>query len=293
MLSVEVLKYIWNHPANRGRRLRAVGRSVGWQLEKRLTGQSRDIRVFGDLRLRCYPDSRGAGMMIYADGWYDYDDMHFVRRYLRPGDAVIDVGANIGVYTLLAASVVGVEGRVVAYEPGRETFERLRENVAINGLTHVDLRRAAIGQTRGTVSFHQKQDVTNRIAVAGDATDPAGDLEEVPCLTLDEELAGSQFALGKIDIEGAELMAFRGGRRLLREGNPPVWLLELKDRLLRRYGGSARELAELLQEAGYELATYDADRVELSMLARPWQYDGNALAIHRSAADTVRSRLAE
>ena len=102
MLSLEVLKYIWTHPANRGRRLRAVGRSLGWQCTKRLTGHSRDIRVFGDLRLRCYPDSCGAGIMIYTNGWYDYDDMHFVHRYLRPGDAVIDVGANIGVYTLLS-----------------------------------------------------------------------------------------------------------------------------------------------------------------------------------------------
>ena len=119
---------------------------------KRLTGRSRDIRVFGDLRLRCYPDSCGAGIMIYTNGWYDYDDMHFVHRYLRPGDAVIDVGANIGVYTLLAASVVGDQGKVVAFEPGRQSFARLQENVQLNGLHQVETRRAAVGK-RGARSL--------------------------------------------------------------------------------------------------------------------------------------------
>ena len=291
MLLVDVVKYIWTHRANRRRRLRALADSVGWQLEKRLTGHCRNIRVFGDLRLRCYPNSRGAGLMIYTNGWYDYDDMHFVRGYLRPGDAVVDVGANIGVYTLLAAAVVGNQGKVVAFEPGRESFARLQENVQLNQLRQVELRHAAVGEARSMVSFYQDMDLINHI-VPADQQPTLGATEFVQCVTLDDELAGQGFDLGKIDIEGAELMAFRGAQQMLRRANPPVWLVEVKDSLLRRYGNTIRELAHLLQVSGFELGNYDADRGLLLFPPEPWQGHENVQAIHRTALDRVRSRLA-
>lgn len=293
MQSIDVVKYIWTHPGNRRRRLRALVDSVGWQLEKRLTGHTRDIRVFGDLRLRCYPDSCGAGIMIYANGWYDYDDMHFVQEYLRPGDAVLDVGANIGVYTLLAATAVGERGKVVAFEPAHEAYFRLKENVELNRLDQVEVHCAAVGETRGMVSFHQNQDLVNRIALPSELAAQPDALEYVPCVTMDEELAGERFDLGKIDIEGAEIMAFRGARHMLERANPPVWLVELKDNLLSRYGGTAQELAGLLRTFGFELGSYDADRRLLSFPSEPWQGQENVLAIHRTALDRVRSRLAD
>jgi len=292
MLSMDVLKYIWSHPGNRGRRLRAVGRSVGWQLEKRVTGRSRDIRVFGDLWFRCYPDSRGAGLVIYTNGWNDFDEMHFVHRYLRPGDSVVDIGANVGVYTLLAASLVGEQGRVVSFEPGYESYRRLEENIRLNDLHYVELHPAAVGETSGMVPFYQDRDLVNRIAVGDELAAQPECVELVPCLTMDEALAGSRFHFGKIDIEGAELKAFRGGRRMLEEGNPPVWLVELKERLLVRYGDSARELARVLRSAGFYLGVYDAARRRLSFPNEPWRKHENVLAIHRAALDRVESRLA-
>ena len=180
----------------------------------------------------------------------------------------------------------------MAFEPGRQSFARLQENVQLNGLHQVEIRRAAVGETRSTVSFYQNRDLVNRIAIDGEQANQPDAMEQVPCVTLDEELAGRRIDLGKIDIEGAELMALRGGQQMLTQANPPVWLLELKDRLLRRYGSSARELAELIQSSGFDLATYDADRAQLSFPAEPWQDHGNVLAIHRTALDRVQSRLA-
>ena len=151
MSPIDVVKYIWSHPANRHRRIRALKDALGWQLHKRFAGSCREINVFGNLRLRCYPDSYGAGVVIYSGGWPDFDDMHFMQRYLRPGDALVDIGANIGVYTLLAASLVGSRGRVLAFEPGRRAFERLEENLRINDLRQVETRCAAVSDHPGTV----------------------------------------------------------------------------------------------------------------------------------------------
>ncbi len=293
MLSFDILRFIWSHPSNHQRRLRTVGQAVGWQLQKRLCKTCRDIPVFGHLRLRCHPDSRGAGLMIYTNGWYDYDEMYFVQRYLRPGDAVVDIGANIGVYTLLAASCVGDQGRVLAFEPSRQVYTRLEENVRMNGLDQVEAQCLAIGSAPGTVQFLQELDVSNRISVSSDQTGELGRVENVPCITLDMALEGTRFALGKIDIEGAEYMVFQGGPRMLQEANPPIWLLELKDRLLRRFGSSAAELSQLLRNAGYELAVYNANRRQLLFCDAPWHERGNVLAIHRSAREAIQTRLSQ
>jgi predicted methyltransferase len=89
-----------------------------------------EVSAYGDTSLLCYPRSNSASNVIYFTPYYDYDEMHFLQRYLRPGDVVIDAGANIGTYTLLAATCVGPTGQVIAFEPAPVAFARLRENVA-------------------------------------------------------------------------------------------------------------------------------------------------------------------
>jgi FkbM family methyltransferase len=291
MKVIEVMKYVWSHPANRDRRVRAVARACWWQASKRFVGNPWTIRCYGGLQIRCYPGSNGAGLMIYSNGMIDFDDLHFTRSYLRPGDAFLDIGANIGSYTLLAASCVGEKGTVVAFEPGRRSFDYLQENIRLNGLNQVELHRAAVAESSGEVAFLQTRDLTNRI-VLPDQSEMA-DAEPVRSVTLDEALAGRRFALGKMDVEGAEPMIFRGSKQALQQGNPRVWILELKDRLLTRYGASAREFASFLRNHDYKLASYDATKGQLSFPDEPWLGRENVVAIHTSAIDEVKARLAE
>ena len=146
---------------------------------------------------------------------------------------------------------------------------------------------------REPCDFLQKHDLINRIALSTEAEGtPENQVNDVPCVTLDMALAGTRFAMGKIDIEGAELMAFQGGRQMLEQANPPVWLLELKDRLLHRFGSSATALSQFLREAGYDLGAYDASTGQLRFNDSAASERGNALAVHRSARDEVLSRIA-
>ncbi len=73
---------------------------------------------------------------------------------LRPGDTVIDIGANIGCFSVLAARAVGPTGRVIAVEPEQSTFETLRRNVRLNRCENVDIRRLAIGGSSGSATLH-------------------------------------------------------------------------------------------------------------------------------------------
>ncbi len=286
-----VLGHLWNHPSNRGQRLQTLCRAVGWQLRKRATRSPKVIDIYQGLKMRCYPNSRGAGVMIYSSCWHDYDEMHFVSRYLRPGDAVIDVGANIGIYSMLAASVVGRQGKVVSFEAGREAFQILSENVAINQLEQIiELHCEAIGSTEGKVRFLQNRGLVNRIVTDGESPQDES-FDVMDCRTLDNVLQ-TPFALGKIDIEGTEPIAFEGGEQSLISGNPPVWIMEFKDRLLRKFNWTAEDFAKVVQDFGYRLAVFDANTNQLSLPERAWIEHENVIAVAESSLDDVRERLA-
>ncbi len=290
---LNVMRYVWSHPANRDRQVRAVARAVGWQVRKRLAPGPFDISVFDGLTLRCYPDSPSASLVIYCDESPDYHEMHFMRRYLRPGDAVLDVGANIGVYTLLAAAKVGSSGSIHAFEPGPEAHRRLIENLQLNRLKNVTVHACALGDSTGQVDFLNRCDTTNRMQTTADA---GKSVVTVPDAKLDD-LVGHDCVLGKMDIEGAEPIALRGADRLLKEANPPVWLLELNGSL-HAFGFTERDFAGWLAEQGYDLGLYNADRQELSFThPQPWLVSPNVFAVARpnkqQVADRCGARLIE
>ena len=128
--ATKVLRFVWSHPANRSRKGRAIVRLLAWQMWERTTGRPWTIGLQG-MRLRCYPHSAGATGVLYCQ-LPEWHDMRFLLDFLRPGD-LFDVGANVGVYSLLACTVAGTQ--VVAFEPGRLAYERLHENIALNSLT--------------------------------------------------------------------------------------------------------------------------------------------------------------
>lgn len=282
-------KYIWHHPANRGRRLSTLLRAMSWQAYKRITHAPCDFRVGDGLWLRCYPDSQAGSLVLYCNGLHDYHEMRFMHQYLRPGDGFVDVGANIGVYTLLAASIVGRAAHLDAFEPGVRTLARLRENLVLNSLDNVAVHPVAVGSAPGRVRFLQSHDVTNRIATKDVADEPS---LEVPCVTLDDELAGRRYAMGKMDIEGAEPLALGGAKAMLAAANPPVWQLEVIPAALQAFGWTDTRLADLLRDSGYELGTYDADDRILRLGERHWRGQQNVFAVASREAEAIARRVA-
>lgn len=284
---VEFLSFIWSHPANRSHGLRAVAKALAWQAWKRATGLPLDLSVWNGVRVRCYPDSASASLLLYCSGLSDPMEMPFVRHYLRPGDRFLDVGANIGVYTLLAASRVGAQGRVDAFEPSPRALSRLAENLALNRFAErVRVHAAAVSDSAGTVRFTIDKDSMNHIARAkeAEATVP------VPAVCLDEAVAGTRYAMGKLDAEGAELRILQGAERMVRAGIPPVWLIEIA-RSLHEFGASEKELVMWLRQRGYRLATYEPKTRALCFCSDDGPWDGNYLAIAAEAVSMVQARV--
>ena len=287
----DLTRFIWNHPSNRGARVRALTKAFAWQIYKRTTGRPWDLNVRGTHRLRCYPDSTSASLMLYCNDRPDYDEMSFMEHYLRPGDRFLDVGANIGAYTIFAASLVGPTGGVDAFEPGGHALARLRENVALNHLPNVVVHALAVSDAPGRVQFLSELDSANRIQTESDVSETAS---AAASIRLDEYLApgvdAPRFALGKMDIEGAEPLAFRGAERMLGAGNPPVWLIELNGNL-RAYGFDESGLQAWLGERGYAMALYDAERRALTYPESPWEGARNVLVVSQAHQDEIEARV--
>jgi FkbM family methyltransferase len=130
---------------------------------------------------------------------------------LRPGATVVDIGANMGAFAVLAGSIVGPTGRVIAFEPVTKTFERLEGNVALNRLRNVECHRVAIYSRDGmiTLQIHAK----SAFATAHEVFEVshAQATETVPCLTLDQVFRDFQINrinLLKVDCEGSEYGIF-------------------------------------------------------------------------------------
>jgi FkbM family methyltransferase len=149
----------------------------------------------------------GATGNIYA-GLHEFADMAFTMHFLRAGDTFVDIGANVGSYTILAAGVCGAI--TISFEPDPQTMEFLRRNVKLNGLeSSVSLNEVALGSHEGTVDFTVGLDTVNRVVSL-----TSGTTRKVRQDTLDSMLSSTPSMI-KIDVEGYESSVFKGAERTL------------------------------------------------------------------------------
>jgi FkbM family methyltransferase len=163
-------------------------------------------------------DVRQHRMMYY--GLYEENSLNFLRRSLKPGDVVVEPGANIGYYSAICSGLVGPTGHVYSFEPSNSAFAQLKRNAEPGGPMNWTLEHAAITDHSGTMTFHD----TPRVMRVGYAclegvAAPADRIShQVEVYSLDDYCARksiTHIAFLKLDIEGSELPALRGAKGLL------------------------------------------------------------------------------
>lgn len=195
-------------------------------------------------RLRFYPSAVSA--MLWSHPGYGADDEGVLRNILRRGDIFVDVGANVGHLTLAAANMVGPVGRVFSLEPHPKTARYLCGNVTLNGVKNVTVIRAAAGECPGAARLtSRRSDDLNFISNRG---------IEVPVVTLDSFIPELSIRLLKVDVEGAELMVFKGARKTL--ARTEFLYFECFEIFTQRFGYSPSQLFEFLAECGFCLPQY-------------------------------------
>lgn len=200
------------------------------------------------LRVSTSPfDSVAVG--IARKGILEPKDVQVFLGFLEPGMIVFDVGANIGMYTVLAARRVGPTGGVHAFEPTPQVAARVKENAAINGLSNVAVNQKAVAAVEGSALFYL-QDGSDQNTLAP----CTGRTIEVQTVTLDAYVSAAgvtEVDVVKMDVEGAEVMALQGGKQFFSRDASPMLMLEVNPKALEAMGASAQQLGDLLAAYGY------------------------------------------
>ncbi len=171
------------------------------------------------------------GDLFYGLGFEDHE-FAIVRQLVSDSDVFVDVGANIGLYTLLASRLVGPHGSVHAFEPLEDAFDLLKRNVRLNKMDNVRLNPAALGESAGEAELYVNQEST-LTSLGQTGRGNVLSVKKVPVLTLDEYAAKAgldTIDFLKIDVEGFEGHVLRGGRAVLERSASLVILCELAEK---------------------------------------------------------------
>lgn len=218
-----------------------------------------ECRVW-DFRLRTASFERWLYLRLHRLGRMGRDEARALAAIVRPGMTVLDVGGNLGLYTLLLARLVGPAGKVITFEPDPDVFALLRQNLDLNHCANVEAHNLALGRTRSRLRLRRL------ILNSGDNTLGQGGSGlfrrevDVEVVSFDEFRPGLRPDLVKVDVQGWELDVLRGMERTLAAEPAPQLYLEYWPAGFRRAGYTAPELVTFLRGLGYRLQRVDNGR---------------------------------
>jgi FkbM family methyltransferase len=200
---------------------------------------------------------------LYCYG-FEEAEMQFLKKYLKNDDVVFDIGANVGLFTLICSEFVGNSGTIHAFEPSPQTFNWLEQNVNSNKLKNVILNQLAVSDKDGTIGFHLSEegyDAFNSIVKPSKGSNYIS--QTVNCLTLDSYVEKHQLQgkiqIIKIDVEGFEISLLSGASRILSAENAPDLVVEFTESNAENAGFTCAQLYAKIVGFGYELFHYNAE----------------------------------
>jgi FkbM family methyltransferase len=242
---LSLFRYWQRHPIARRDLPGTVFRFLRWQLGTRLLEMPVVVPWIGTTSLVIERGMTGATMNVYC-GLHEAADMAFVLHLLRPADRFLDIGANVGTYTILASGVARAHS--ITLEPIPATYASLQRNLRLNNLhALVDSHCQAVGAEPGSLRFTAARGPMNRV-VTGSSLSTTEATVEVPVTTVDQLLTGIPAPLlWKVDVEGFEPQVLQGAAQALH--NPPLKAVLLE--------ADTPALRATMAEAGFSRFVYD------------------------------------
>lgn len=267
---IDLRRLFSTHPLTRNAPLRAWSRFVSWQIRSRLQEEVLVPWIAGQ-HLAVRRGMTGATGNIYL-GLHEFPDMMMLLHFLREEDLFLDVGANVGSYTILASGVC--RAKTWSFEPDPDTARHLKRNVTVNSLDGlVTIYEIALGDADRKISFTRGLDTMNRVAKVDDK-----DTRTVCQCRLDTLIREHQPVMIKMDVEGHEEVALRGAQALL--ANKCLKVIELET--------VTPAINAMLTAYAFERASYDPFGRKLrrepkgpcsanSVFVRDWEYVSSRL----------------
>lgn len=218
-------------------------------------GVKKEIVYRNDTKLQLNIDD-WIQQQIYFLNDYEKNEIDFLYNFLKNGDTFIDIGGNIGLFSLNASKLVGNSGKVYAFEAFSENFRQFNNNVKINDFKNIVLEHLAISNQQKTIEILYNEAHQN-VGMASSYLQNFTSKEEIKAISLDEyvrEKKISKIDLIKIDIEGGEFDAIKGMKNVLENYNPKI-ILEVNTLTLEYSNHTEQELLDLLNSFGYSQKT--------------------------------------
>ena len=252
-----ILLSLLSQPLNRGRLLSALKVFFTWQIGTFFLRQKIIFQWVDDSLFIVSKGDTGMTGNLYA-GLAEFEDMGFILHVLRPNMQFIDVGANVGAYTILASKVL--KAKSISFEPLPTTVEKLRDQLQINRIEDlVTVYDCGVGACNEILRFTHNQDTTNHVVLSSFLQDSI----EVPVVSLDEVVSLSAECVLKIDVEGFEYLVLEGAKNILSSGLLVAIIIELNGSGL-KFGYSDHSIHQKILSYGFHFATYDPVRRKLS-----------------------------
>jgi FkbM family methyltransferase len=286
MSLLHIIRLITDHPLNREHKLSSIIRFAKWQVGSRLVPGAIVYDWINGSRFLVRTGEKGLTVNIYT-GLYEFPDMGFLLHFLRAEDLFVDIGANVGSYSILACSAVGARG--VAFEPVPSTYKRLVENIRLN---HLDERvkciNKGVGAQQGTITFTSDSDTTNHVLAPGEQS---SNKVTVEVTSLDTVLQGECPSLIKIDVEGFETPVLDGAQETLENTRLDAVIMELNGSGS-RYGFEETKILDMMINKGFRTYSYNPFTRTLINLEGKNLNSGNTLFIRNKSLVQERLRLA-
>ena len=190
---------------------------------------------------------------------YENDIGLFLTYILRKGDVAIDVGANIGLHTLLMSTLVGENGKVIAFEPGNESFNELIQNTKLNNFNNLELKKKALGNGKNKkLKFNDDKFNSGHSSIVSERESNESFSRKITVNTLDSQVFKyNKIKVVKIDVEGYEKHILNGCKKLLENNKVRYWIVEYAPHCLAKYGENISSIKDLFRKYGYDMFILD------------------------------------
>ncbi len=197
-------------------------------------------------------------MSLSIDGPYEKASVDLIRSTLKKGCVCLDIGANIGYWSLVLARVVSKTGKVFSFEPDSDNFKLLTKNIEVNGYKNVVLTQKAVYSKTTVIDFYIKADfgVDQRVYDPGDGRKSV----KIEAVSIDDFCVKNgieKVDFIKMDIQGAEAMALKGMRKLVKKSRNLAMLVEFWPTSLKNCGSSGEDFLKLLDNMGFKVQIMD------------------------------------
>ncbi|HZZ19425.1 MAG TPA: FkbM family methyltransferase [Opitutaceae bacterium] len=217
-----------------------------WRGQQPVWGKRMHARTF----------DRSLYLWMHRCGLMGKSERATLMELIKPGMNIVDVGANVGLYTLFMAGLAGPGGRVTAFEPDPDNVEILRENCSENGAGNVDIRHCALGAEAGRLSLHRLILNSGENHLGRQERSAFSSTMDVDVQAFDTLFPSARLDFVKVDVQGWELKVLSGMEAALRRSKPVIFLEFWPDGLMRA-GAEPEDLYQFIEGIGLNLYSCD------------------------------------